>query len=188
MGMEMLLRGKRALVVGLMNKHSLAANVTQALLSHGAHVVVSSKNALTPSQVKACAFHGPTTISDSHDSSPLLHFRECDVDSEESIKQLVDSCGELFDGQLDILVHSIAFAPRETFTTHGGVLAVTKEAWHQAMDVSAYSLIALTRAAYPLLSSGMDGSRTRDRSIMALSYAGASKVCESVEHWRVIWK
>lgn len=180
--MEMLLRGKRALVVGLMNKHSLAANVTQALLSHGAHVVVSSKSALTPSQVKACAFHDPTVTNDSHDSSPLLHFRECDVESEESIEQLVASCGELFDGQLDILVHSIAFAPRETFTTHGGVLAATKEAWHQAMDVSAYSFIALTRAAYPLLSSGVDSSRTRDRSIMALSYAGASKVRESV--WR----
>lgn len=177
-GMEMLLCGKRALVVGLMNKHSLAANVTQALLSHGAHVVVSSKSALTQSQLKACAFHGPTGTSESNTPPPLLHFRECDVESEESINQLVGACGELFDGQLDILVHSLAFAPRETFTTHGGVLAVSKHAWHQAMDVSAYSLIALTRAAYPLLSSGVDGSRTRDRSIMALSYAGAAKVSE----------
>lgn len=173
-GVNMLLRGKRALVVGLMNKHSLAASIAQALLSHGASVVVSSKTALSPNQVKACNFHAPSTAPS---EAPLpLHFHECDVEDEASIDDLVGACHSIFNGELDILVHSIAFAPREAFTTHGGTLGVSKDAWHQAMDVSAYSLIALTRAAYPLLSSGVDGHRARDRSVMALSYAGASKV------------
>ncbi|KAF1331605.1 Short-chain dehydrogenase reductase sdr, partial [Globisporangium splendens] len=183
--MTMLLRGKRALVVGLMNKHSLAASVTQALLSRGAQVVVSSKSPLTESQRKACGFHAPSSSSSSTDPTagsdaaiiaPSLHFRESDVEDDASIEALISECGAIFDGQLDILVHSIAFAPRETFAGPGGILATSKSAWQQTMDVSAYSLIALTRAAYPLLSSGMDGSLARDRSILTLSYAGASKV------------
>uniref|UniRef100_K3WLP9 Enoyl-[acyl-carrier-protein] reductase [NADH] n=1 Tax=Globisporangium ultimum (strain ATCC 200006 / CBS 805.95 / DAOM BR144) TaxID=431595 RepID=K3WLP9_GLOUD len=180
--MTMLLRGKRALVVGLMNKHSLAANVTQALLSHGAQVVVSSKSPLTESQRKACGFHAPSSSMSATDESdtaiiaPSLHFRECDVEDDTSIEALISECGAIFGGQLDILVHSIAFAPRETFAGPGGILATSKSAWQQAMDVSTYSLIALTRTAYPLLSSGADGSLARDRSILALSYAGANKV------------
>lgn len=171
--MTMMLRGKRALVVGLMNKHSLAASITQSFLSQGASVVVASKDPLTARQVDACGFvHGP-------ESSLQVH--ACDVQQEESITELMQRCSETFDGELDILVHSIAFAPRETFAS-GGTLAVSADAWRQAMDVSAYSLIALTRAAHPLLSAGnsdelADGiPATRDRSVLALSYAGASKV------------
>ncbi|TYZ64646.1 hypothetical protein PybrP1_000413 [[Pythium] brassicae (nom. inval.)] len=162
----LLLRGKRALVVGLLNKHSLAASVASALLSHGARVVVSSKHPLSDSQLRACGF--PL-------ASDVL-VRECDVTDDASIEELVGACVERFEGQMDVLVHSVAFAPREAFTSSGGVLATSREAWQEAMDISAYSLLALTRAAYPLLSSGVDGSLARDRSVIALSYAGASRV------------
>lgn len=164
----LLLRGKRALVVGLLNKHSLAASITTALLSHGARVVVSSKNALSPTQLRACGF--PESEVDA------LLVRECDVTSDASVEELVGACSEHFGGQLDVLVHSVAFAPREAFAGGGGILATSKDAWNEAMDVSAYSLVALTRAAYPLLSSGIDSGVTRDRSVIALSYAGASRV------------
>ncbi|OWZ18602.1 3-oxoacyl-[acyl-carrier protein] reductase [Phytophthora megakarya] len=164
----MLLRGKRALVVGLMNKHSLATGVTQSLLSHGASVVVSSRAPLSESHIKSCAFHAPEAAES---TSPALHFEPCDVEDDESIEQLIQRCGELFAGELDILVHSVAFAPREAFTN--GLLDTPRAAWTQALDVSAYSLVALTRAAKPLM---VTGGESCDRSVLALTYAGSTKV------------
>lgn len=171
-GGGLLLRGKRALVVGLLNKHSLAASVASALLSHGARVVVSSKHPLSDAQLRACGFPPASDVL----------VRACDVTDDASIEELVGTCSERFGGQLDVLVHSVAFAPREAFANHGGVLATSRPAWQEAMDISAYSLLALTRAAYPLLSSGVDGALARDRSVIALSYAGASRV--RTERWR----
>ncbi|KAJ0401307.1 hypothetical protein ATCC90586_000814 [Pythium insidiosum] len=145
----MLLAGKRALVVGLLNKHSLAASVTQALLRHGASCVVASRNPLTESQLKACAFEIPALPSSSG-RAPTLHMASCDVERDDSIDALIGECSRVFNGELDILVHSVAFAPRETFQPQG-TLQASRTAWQQAMDVSAYSLIALSRAAHPLL-------------------------------------
>ncbi|CAI5732505.1 unnamed protein product [Peronospora destructor] len=164
--MVMLLKGKRALVVGLMNKHSLAASVTQALLSGGASVVVSSKS---PNHVKNCTFDIPKP---SERASPTLHFEPCDVESDTSIEQLMQRCREAFNRELDILVHSVAFAPREAFAN--GLLNTPRAAWTQAMDVSAYSLVALMKAAKPLMVQG-EGEK-RDRSVLALTYAGSTKV------------
>lgn len=162
----MLLRGKRALVVGAMNKHSLAVAITQSLLLNGASVVVSSKKALGESHVKSCAFHIPDT------SSTSLNFETCDVESDESIDELMLRCGKLFNGELDILVHSVAFAPRESFTN--GLLSTSRAAWAQALGVSAYSLVALTRAVKPLMLSR--GEEKRDCSVLALTYTGSTKV------------
>ncbi|CAI5732500.1 unnamed protein product [Peronospora destructor] len=165
----MLLKGKRALVVGLMNKHSLAASVTQALLSGGASVVVSSKSPMNENHVKSCTFEIPKP---SETASPTLHFEPCDVESDTSIEQLMQRCREAFNGELDILVHSVAFAPREAFAN--GLLNTPRAAWTQAMDVSAYSLVALMKAAKPLMVQG-EGEK-RDRSVLALTYAGSTKV------------
>jgi enoyl-[acyl-carrier protein] reductase I len=172
-----LLLGKRALVVGLMNKHSIAASVTQALLAQGAHVVVASKLPLSTSQRAACGFRA------SDDSA--LRFAECDVQDERSVQVLAETCGDAFDGQLDVLVHSVAFAPKEAFPGDPrGFLGTSKAAWTQAMDVSAYSLVALTRATYPLLqaskSEGEEGGAVSvDRSVIAMTYAGSTKVMPS---------
>ncbi|GLD96478.1 hypothetical protein PINS_up005161 [Pythium insidiosum] len=108
-----------------------------------------------------------------------LHMATCDVESDASIHALLEECGNVFDGELDILVHSVAFAPRETFQPKG-TLHATRAAWQQAMDVSAYSLIALSHAAHPLLVKPASESDTLvDRSIIALSFAGANKVVPS---------
>ncbi|KAG6609039.1 putative enoyl-[acyl-carrier-protein] reductase [NADH] [Phytophthora cinnamomi] len=160
----MLLQGKRALVVGLMNKHSLAAGVTQALLSAGASVVVASKTPLSENHVKSCAFRVP--------DASALHFASCDVESDASVEQLLQRCSDVFDGQLDVLVHSVAFAPREAFTN--GLLGTPRAAWKQAMDVSAYSLVALVRASRPLMVD--DDGEGGNRSVLALTYAGSTKV------------
>ncbi|KAL3663483.1 hypothetical protein V7S43_011371 [Phytophthora oleae] len=162
------LQGKRALVVGLMNKHSLAAGITQSLLSSGASVVVSSKTPLSESHIKSCSFQIPE-IQES--TSPALHFEPCDVESDQSIDQLMQRCGDIFNGELDILVHSVAFAPREAFTN--GLLDTSRTAWAQALDISAYSLVALTRAAKPLM---LKEGEKKDRSVLALTYAGSAKV------------
>ncbi|KAE9298284.1 hypothetical protein PF008_g23537 [Phytophthora fragariae] len=156
---------KRALVVGLMNKHSLAAGVTQALLSAGASVVVSSKSPLSESHARSCGFQVP--------DASALHFAPCDVESDASVEQLLQRCGDVFDGRLDVLVHSVAFAPREAFAT--GLLDTPRAAWTQAMDVSAFSLVALARAARPLMVNA-NGGESRDRSVLALTYAGSTKV------------
>ncbi|GMF38930.1 unnamed protein product [Phytophthora lilii] len=171
--MAMMLQGKRALVVGLMNKHSLAAGVTQALLSHGASVVASSKTPLSESHIRSCAFQAPETGG----ASPALHFEPCDVESDASIAQLMQRCGDVFDGELDILVHSVAFAPRDAFTN--GLLDTPRAAWTQAMDISAYSLVALAKAATPLMDKGEEN---RDRSVLALTYAGSTKAAR-VRTW-----
>lgn len=140
--------------------------VTQALLSAGASVVVSSKTPLSESHVKSCAFRVP--------DASALHFAPCDVESDASVEQLLQRCGEVFDGQLDVLVHSVAFAPREAFTN--GLLDTPRAAWTQAMDVSAYSLVALARAARPLMVNGNEEDGRGDRSVLALTYAGSTKV------------
>ncbi|KAI9910418.1 hypothetical protein PsorP6_010325 [Peronosclerospora sorghi] len=167
-----MLRGKRALVVGLLNKYSLAAGVTQALLSHGANVIVSSKTRLSESHVHSCAFKIPNP------SVATLQLEQCDVESDTSIEQLLQRCSERFRGKLDILVHAVAFAPRDAFTN--GLLDTSRTVWTQAMDVSAYSLVALTRAAKPLMmmSDGKEenGNEALDRSVLALTYAGSTKV------------
>lgn len=172
-----LLLGKRALVVGLMNKHSIAASVVQALLAQGARVVVASKLPLSASQRAACGFRAP--------DASALQFAECDVQDEHSVQALAEACGDAFDGQLDVLVHSVAFAPKEAFPGDPrGFLGTSKAAWTQAMDISAYSLVALTRATYPLLQAsrgegGEGDAASADRSVIAMTYAGSSKVMPS---------
>ncbi|CEG36601.1 short-chain dehydrogenase reductase sdr [Plasmopara halstedii] len=162
----MLLQGKRALVVGLMNKHSLAVSVAQSLLSNGASVVVSSKIPLSESQAKSCGFQIPDS------SCASLNFESCDVENDESIDQLMQRCGKIFNGVLDILIHSVAFAPREAFNK--GLLGTSRATWTQALDVSSYSLVALTRAAKPLMIFGRE--EKRNCSVLALTYAGSTKV------------
>jgi enoyl-[acyl-carrier protein] reductase I len=98
---------------------------------------------------------------------------ECDVSKDEHIKALREWLEKNW-GSLDIIVHSIAYAPKEEFK--GGVIDTSREGFKIAMDISVYSLIALTRELLPL----MEG---RNGSIITLSYYGAEKV---VPHYNVM--
>lgn len=167
---NIMLRGRRALVVGLLNKHSLAAGAARALLAQGARVLVASRRALSPAQRLACGLEPHNSGLDPSEGAPL-GFAECDVEDAASVEALAARCQEELGG-LDVLVHSVAFAPPEAFA--GGprpLMETSREAWATAMGVSAYSLVALTRAAHPLLAAGGG-----DKSVVAMTYAGSSRV------------
>lgn len=151
-----LLDGKRALVSGVANSRSIALGVAEAFHEHGARVALTCL-ASTQRRVAKLA---------SELGSDLVF--PCDVTSDEDIARLFAEVGKAFDGKLDVLVHSIAYARLEEMS--GEFLNVTREGWRLALDVSAYSLVAMARAARPLMKAAGGGS------IMTLTFAGSTRV------------
>lgn len=156
-----LLEGKKALVFGIANKNSIAWGITQALHAHGAEVGLSYSMEQLERRVMPLAEELGITFVD-----------RCDVTKDEEIEAVFAHAAEHF-GQIDILVHSIAFAGRDQLS--GRFVNTTREGFATALDISAYSLIALTRAALPLMSNG--------GSIIALTYYASQKV---VPHYNVM--
>ncbi|MGH8272794.1 MAG: enoyl-ACP reductase FabI [Gammaproteobacteria bacterium] len=147
------LAGKRALVVGLASRRSIAWGIAQALHREGAHV--------------AFGYQGEKLAKRAREMAAELESEavfECDVSRDEDIERLVAGTREALGG-LDILVHSVGFAPREALVG-GFTEATTREAWRIAQDISAYSLVALAREARPALAES-------GGSILTLSYLGA---------------
>ncbi|MEN3033628.1 MAG: enoyl-ACP reductase [Aquificaceae bacterium] len=157
-----LLEGKRALITGIANERSIAYGIAKAFHRESAQLAFTYANEKLKKRVEEIA---------QEFGSNLLF--ECDVSKDEHITNLKDWLSREWGG-LDILVHSIAFAPRDEFK--GGVIDTSREGFKIAMDVSVYSLIALTRELLPL----MEG---REGSIITLSYYGAEKV---VPHYNVM--
>jgi enoyl-[acyl-carrier protein] reductase I len=148
-----LLEGKRALIFGLANDHSIAWGIAQALHREGAVVGFSSVESLMEKRVKPLA---------ARLDSPFLE--PCDVQNDEDIERVFAKWQEQFGG-LDILVHAVAFANKDDLK--GEFIGVSREGFLLAQDVSAYSLVALAREARPLMSDG--------GAILTLSYYGAEK-------------
>jgi enoyl-[acyl-carrier protein] reductase I len=148
-----LLEGKRALIFGLANDHSIAWGIAQALHREGATVGFSSVEALLEKRVKPLA---------ARLDSPFVE--ACDVQSDEDIARVFAAWKDQFGG-LDILVHAVAFANRDELK--GEFIQTSREGFLLAQDVSAYSLVALAREARPLMSDGA--------AILTLSYYGAEK-------------
>ena len=149
-----LLDGRNALIFGVANDHSIAWGIAQALHEAGAEVGFSSVESLIEKRVKPLA-----------DSIGSTFVEPCDVQDDEDIERVFARWGEAHDG-LDILVHALAFAKREDLS--GGFTNTSRDGFALAMDVSAYSLVALTRAARPHLRPGS--------SVMTLTYYGSEKV------------
>ena len=149
-----LLDGRKALVFGVANDHSIAWGIAKALHAEGATVGFSSVESLIERRVRPLA----ETIG-----SPFVE--ACDVSSDDDIRAVMAKWGEQ-QGQLDILVHAIAFAKREDLS--GAFVNTSRDGFALAMDVSAYSLVALAREARPLLHRGS--------SLLTLTYYGAEKV------------
>ena len=146
------LKGKVAVVFGLANKRSIAWGIAQKLSEAGATLAICYQNERLQRDAEELAADLPGTKT----------FR-CDV----SIDSDIDAVFEQFKtayGKLDILVHSIGFAPNIKNT----VLQTAREDFRIAHDISAYSLIALARAAEPLMPEG--------GSILTLTYYGSTKV------------
>jgi enoyl-[acyl-carrier protein] reductase I len=155
MGGQALLVGKRALVTGVANERSIAWAIAEAFHREGCELAFTYQGEVLEKRVKPLV-----------DSVGAKAFIDCDVARDESIDAAVASLREVWDG-FDVLVHSIAYAPREAldgrFTD-----ATSREAWRIALDISAYSLVGLTRAVKPMLRPGA--------SVVTISYYGAEKV------------
>ena len=149
-----LLDGKTALIFGVANDHSIAWGIAQALHNAGAEVGFSSVESLIDKRVRPLA-----------ESIGSTFVEPCDVQSDADIERVFERWAANHDG-LDILVHALAFAKREELT--GRFADTSREGFSLALDVSAYSLVALSRAALPQL--------RRGSSIMTLTYYGAEKV------------
>jgi enoyl-[acyl-carrier protein] reductase I len=138
-----LLEGKRALVAGVANKRSIAWAIAQALHDAGADLAFTYQGERLQGSVgKLAAEVGSETVV------------ECDVSDDASIDRAFEQVADA--GGLDIMVHSIAYAPQETFTER--YVDTSREAFRVAHDVSAYSLIAMAKRAEPLMAERGGGS------------------------------
>jgi enoyl-[acyl-carrier protein] reductase I len=150
-----LLRGRRAVVTGVANERSIAWAIAQAFHAEGAELAFTYPGEAMERRVRP--------LAESLSAKAII---DCDVAKDDDIDRTVDEIRKVWD-RVDILVHSIGYAPREALA--GRFTDVTtREAWRIALDVSAYSLVGLARAFKPLLRPGA--------SIVSLSYYGAEKV------------
>lgn len=147
--------GKTALVTGVLDEHSIAWPVAKYLNDGGARVALSI-------QRKAIRRLMGNILNQLRD--PLVV--ECDVSQDEAITKMCGEVGAAF-GSIDYLIHSIAYAPPQSFEKRFVEIARTDFAL--ALDVSAYSLIALARGTLPLM-------QERGGCILALTYMAAEKV------------
>src|ERR1051326_7944220 len=148
------LHGKTAVVFGVANKRSIAWAIAQELQQAGARLAITYQN-------ERLAQEAADLIKD----LPQAEGFQCDVALEGEIDALFAKLRERF-GKIDILVHSIAFAPAEELKRP--FVETSREGFRIAHDVSVYSLIALCRASAPLMTEG--------GSVITLSYFGAEKV------------
>jgi enoyl-[acyl-carrier protein] reductase I len=156
-----LLDGRKALVFGVANDHSIAWGIAKALHDEGATVGFSSVESLIEKRVRPLA-----------ESIGSTFIEPCDVQSDEQIRVVMEKW-RAAEGNIDVLVHALAFAKREDLD--GGFVNTSREGFALALDVSAYSLVALVREARPLL--------RRGSSVLTLTYYGAEKV---VSHYNVM--
>jgi enoyl-[acyl-carrier protein] reductase I len=157
----MLLEGKKGLIIGVANKHSIAWAIAQSTASQGAQLLFNYQNERLRENVEELA-----------GTMPGAKAFPCDVGNDAEIVSLMEQVQKEF-GQLDFLVHSLAFAPREELT--GQFVSTTRQGFAMTLDVSAYSLVAVTRAALPLMNNG--------GSVITLTYLGAERV---VPHYNVM--
>ncbi len=157
-----LLDGKIGLVFGVANKRSIAWAIAQAWAAEGAKLAFTYQGERLKDNVTEL-------VNTFGADTPIL---SCDVTKDDEIAGVFKTVGEKF-GKLDLLLHSVAFAPKDAL--EGEFVNTSREAFRVAHDVSAYSLVALARAATPLMTGG--------GSIVAMSYYGAEKV---VPHYNVM--
>jgi enoyl-[acyl-carrier protein] reductase I len=155
------LEGRKALIFGVANDHSLAWGIARAFHEQGALVGFSSVESLIEKRVRPLATSIGSTFVE-----------PCDVQSDEQIRAVFAKWRAIH-GEIDILVHALAFARREDLD--GSFVDTSRDGFALALDVSAYSLVALVREARPMLHPGS--------SVMTLTYYGAEKV---VPHYNVM--
>ena len=150
------LTGKRALIVGVANNKSIAYGIAKQMHAQGAEIALTYQNDKLKGRVEK--------IAEELGSKIVLPL---DVTNDDQIQATFSALKTEWQDGLDILVHSIAFAPREELD--GRIIeASTREGFKMAHDISAYSLIALTQAGYDML-------KARKGAVVTLSYLGAER-------------
>jgi len=150
----MVMKGKKGVILGIANKKSIAYGIAKACQEQGAEMAITFLNERFEKKL--------APIAEDLECGARLY--PCDVSKPEEIKALKESL-EKDMGQIDFIVHSIAFAPKEGLS--GRFYDISKEAFDVAMDISVYSLIEIVRELKPILS---DSS-----SVLTLSYYGGVK-------------
>lgn len=149
------LAGKKALIIGLASNRSIAYGIAKAMHEQGAELAFTYQNEKLQSRVETMAAEFNSTLT-----------FPCDVALDSDITNLFTNLKQHWDN-LDILVHSVAFAPADQISGDF-VSSATREGFKIAHDISAYSLVGLAQAALPMME-GTEGS------IITLSYYGAEK-------------
>jgi len=148
------LEGQTAVVFGVANKRSIAWAIAQKLQSEGARLAITYQNERLRQEAE-----------DMIHALPNAEGFQCDVSSDAEIEQLFATLKEKY-GKLDHVIHSVAYAPAEDLK--GRFKDTSREGFRVAHDVSCYSLIAISRAAQPLMTDG--------GSIVTLTYYGSTRV------------
>src|SRR5262245_27597263 len=156
--------GKRGLVLGVANRRSIAWGIAKRLAEGGAELAFTFQGERLEKTVRELA-----------DSIGSTLVTECDVRSDADIERVFREVGEQFDGELDLLVHSVAFAAAEDL--EGRFTDTPRDRYWLALDVSAYSLVACARAAEPLMEAAGGGA------IMTMTYLGGVR---AVPHYNVM--
>ncbi len=156
-----LLEGKTALIFGLANKYSIAWGVAQAFHEHGCQIGISYGFEQLERRARPLA-----------ESIGVDFLERCNINNDDEIDAVFAKAKERFE-QIDILIHAIAFAKREDLK--GRFVDSSRDGFLLAMEVSAYSLVALTRRAAPLMADG--------GSVLTMSYYGAEK---AVPHYNTM--
>jgi len=150
----MVMKGKKGVILGIANKRSIAYGIASACREQGADVAITFLNERFETKL--------APIADDLGCGDKLY--PCDVSKPEEIVALRESLARDF-GEIDFIVHSIAFAPKEGLS--GRFVDIPKDAFGLAMDISVYSLIEIARELKPIMSSSS--------SILTLSYYGGAK-------------
>ncbi len=151
-----LLEGKTALIFGVANHRSIAWAIAQAFAREGARLALTYQERMEK-YVRDLAAQIPNTL-----------VVPCDVQKDDELDAAFAQTGEAFGGGLDMLIHCVAFAPKEELETP--FLETTRAGFHTALDISAYSLIAMAKRAAPLMKTRGGGS------MLTLTYLASERV------------
>ena len=162
--MDGVFAGKRGLVLGVANRRSIAWAIARRLAEQGADLAFTYQGERIEQGVRELA----ATVD-----SPLV--TACDVRSDEDVERVVAEAADVFGGSLDLIVHSVAYAAAEDL--EGRFTDTPRERFWLALDVSAYSLVGVARAAEPFLEAAGGGS------ILTMTYLGGER---AVPHYNVM--
>ncbi|MBI4498740.1 MAG: enoyl-ACP reductase [Chloroflexi bacterium] len=151
--------GKQGIIFGVANHRSIAWAIARSLAAEGAALAITYQNERLGQSVRALV----------DESEMQARAFQCDVASDQEIAHLYQEVGEYFNGRLDFLVHSLAYAPQDDLK--GRYVETTREGFRVALDISAYSLIAVTQAALPLMTQG--------GSIITMTFFGGQRAMPS---------